>query len=179
VGVWIGNLDQQVTDGVTGAGGPALILRSVFAELNRHQDTRPLYLSPRLVKAEVCRDSGLPADGNCAAVSEWFIPGTEPASDGARSNATEPVYLQYPTWNMQLAMDPRIPENQQAFVFKLANLPEKSTVEWYVDDRLTASTSTGDYLWHLQRGRHAVKVRFLPSGSGPSKETPTVSFMVK
>jgi penicillin-binding protein 1C len=179
VGVWIGNLDQQATDGVTGAGGPALILRSVFAELNRHQDTRPLYLSPRLVKAEICRDSGLPADGSCAAVSEWFIPGTEAVPSGRRSDEPEPVYLQYPTRDMQLAMDPRIPEHQQAFVFKLANLPEKSSVEWFVDDRLMASTSTAEYLWHLQRGRHSVKVRIRPSGSGPGKETPTVSFMVK
>jgi penicillin-binding protein 1C len=179
VGVWIGNLDQQATDGVTGAGGPALILRSVFAELNRHQDTRPLYLSPRLVKAEICRDSGLPADGSCAAISEWFIPGTEAVPNGRRSDEPEPVYLQYPTRDMQLAMDPRIPEHQQAFVFKLANLPEKSSVEWFVDDRLMASTSTAEYLWHLQRGRHSVKVRIKPSGSGPSKEPPTVSFMVK
>ncbi len=179
VGVWIGNLDQQATDGVTGAGGPALILRSVFAELNRHQDTRPLYLSPRLVKAEICRESGLPADGRCAAVSEWFIPGTEPTSDGTQSEEPDSVYLQYPTRNMQLAMDPRIPEQQQAFGFRLANLPEKSTVEWYVDDRLTASTSSAEYLWHLQRGRHSVKVRIRPSGSGPSKETPPVSFMVE
>ena len=179
VGVWIGNLDQQATDGVTGAGGPALILRSVFAELNRHQDTRPLYLSPRLVKAAICRDSGLPADGRCAAVGEWFIPGTEPRPNGRRSIEPEPVYLQYPTRNMQLAMDPRLPEHQQAFVFKLANLPENSSVEWFVDDRLTASTASAEYLWHLQRGRHSVRVRIRPSGPGPSQETPAVSFLVK
>ncbi len=73
VGVWIGNLDHDATDGITGANGPALILRSVLAELNRYQDTRPLYLSPRLVKAEICRDTGLKADGHCTSLSEWFV----------------------------------------------------------------------------------------------------------
>ena len=80
---------------------------------------------------------------------------------------------------MQLAMDPRLPEHQQAFVFKLANLPENSSVEWFVDDRLTASTASAEYLWHLQRGRHSVRVRIRPSGPGPSQETPAVSFLVK
>ena len=44
VGVWMGNLDQTPTDGVTGSIGPALLLRSVFAELTRDAETRPLYL---------------------------------------------------------------------------------------------------------------------------------------
>ena len=36
VGVWMGNLDHRTMDGITGSKGPALVLRSVFAELNRH-----------------------------------------------------------------------------------------------------------------------------------------------
>ena len=37
VGVWMGNLSQQPTKNVSGARGPALVLRSVFAELNKHK----------------------------------------------------------------------------------------------------------------------------------------------
>lgn len=179
VGVWIGNLNHQATDGITGSNGPALILRSVFAELNRHQKTRPLYLSPRLVKIEICRDSGLPADGSCAAVSEWFVPGTEPQSRPVRSPEVPPVYLQYPTPGLQLAMDPRIADDHEAFVFRLANLNNKSKVEWYIDGKLAATTSDEKYRWPLQRGTHSVKVRFAPSGSGQIQETPAVTFRVK
>jgi penicillin-binding protein 1C len=179
VGVWIGNLDHAATDGITGAGGPALVLRSVLAELNRHQDTRPLYLSPRLVKAEICRDTGLQADGHCASLSEWFVPATEPKTETVSLKDVKPVYLRHPTQGMQLAMDPRIPDDQEAFAFKLANLPQRTPVEWYVDGRLAGSTSGGEYLWPLQRGAHSVRARMWPANSGSFKETPEVSFIVK
>jgi penicillin-binding protein 1C len=179
VGVWFGNLDHQATDGVTGSNGPALILRSVFAELNRHQDTRPLYLSPRLVKIEICRNSGLPADGYCASLSEWFAPGAAPKTEAFAPEDVKTVYLQHPTQGMQLAMDPRIPDDQEAFVFKLANLPDGTPVDWYVNDKLVASTSTGEYLWTLQQGIHSVSARIWQAESGKFQDTPDVSFMVK
>ncbi|UCD78439.1 MAG: transglycosylase domain-containing protein [Desulfobacterales bacterium] len=179
VGVWIGNLDHQATDGVTGSSGPALILRSVFAELNRRQDTRPLYLSPRLVKVEICRNSGLPADGSCAGISEWFVPGTEPKSRSDRPREAQPVYLQHPTPGLQLAMDPRIPDDQEAFVFRLANFNNKRKVDWYVDEKLVATTATGEYLWPLQRGSHALKARLGPDGFGQFQDTAEVRFTVK
>jgi len=179
VGVWIGNLDHVATDGITGANGPALILRSVLAELNRHQDTRPLYLSPQLVKAEICRDTGLQADGHCAGLSEWFVAGTEPKTKTEPLKDVKPVYLRHPTQGMQMAMDPRIPDDQEAFVFKLANLPRSTPVDWYVDDRLAGSSAIGEYLWRLQRGVHSVRVRIWPVNSESFKETPEVSFIVK
>jgi len=180
VGVWIGNLDQQATDGLTGSNGPALILRSMFAELNRHQDTRPLYLSPRLVKADICRDSGLAADGHCASLSEWFVTGTEPNAKKTTHPLDEKtIYLQLPTQGMQLAMDPRIEKTQQAFMFKLANLPDNTPVDWYVDDKLVAAASTGEYLWNLQPGNHSVSTRIRQADSGQFQDTPVVSFTVK
>ncbi len=179
VGVWIGNLDQRAMDGVTGATGPALILRSVFAELNRYRDTRPLYLSPRLVKFEICRDSGLPADGHCAAISEWFRPANEPRIGAPAPEAQPSVYLQHPTQGMQLALDPRLPRDRQAFLFRLANLPDGTPVDRFVDNRLIASTTTGAYLWPLERGSHAVKARFGSGESGRMQVTPEVGFTVK
>jgi penicillin-binding protein 1C len=179
VGVWMGNLDHQATDGITGSNGPALILRSVFAELNRRQETRPLYLSPRLVKVEICRHSGLPADGSCASTSEWFIPGTEPKSRRDRPDQAPPVYLQHPTPGLELAMDPRIPDDQEAFVFSLANLNNQSEVDWYVDQQLVATTAAEEYLWPLQRGRHTVRARIWVDRAGQSQDTPEVSITVK
>ncbi len=179
VGVWIGNLDQHATDGITGASGPALILRSVLAELNRHQDTRPLYVSPRLVKAEICRDTGWKANGHCASLSEWFVPGSMPKTGTVPAKDPRSTYLRHPTQGLQLAMDPRIPDDQEAFVFRLANLPQSTLVDWYVDERRVASTATGEYLWRLQPGVHSVKVRIWADRYGQYHDTPEVSFMVK
>ena len=150
-----------------------------MAELNRHQDTRPLYLSPRLVKADICRDTGLAADGHCASLSEWFVPGTEPNAKALPLKDGKTIYLQYPTQGMQLAMDPRIEEAQQAFMFKLANLPGSTPVDWYVDDKLVASTSSGEYLWALQQGLHSVSARIWQGESEQFQDTPVVSFTVK
>ncbi len=179
VGVWVGNLDHDATDGVTGANGPALVLRSVLAELNRHQETRPLYLNPRLVQAEICRDTGLQADGHCASLTEWFVPGNGPKTETMAAKDRMPVYLRHPTQGMQLAMDPRIADDREAFVFRLANLPQSTPVDWYVDDRLVGSTSRGEYLWPLQRGVHSVRARIGPANSGYVEETAKVSFIVK
>jgi penicillin-binding protein 1C len=179
VGVWIGNLDHRATDGITGSNGPAMILRSIFAELNRHRNTHPLYLSPRLVKAEICRDSGLAADDRCTSLSEWFVSGTEPKKNALPPANKKPVYLQHPTQGMQLAMDPRIAENQQAFVFKLANLPKGNPVDWYVDKKRVASLSTGKYSWILQPGKHSVRARIWSGNLDQFRETAEVNIIVK
>ena len=66
VGIWMGNLDRTPMDGVTGAIGPALALRSIFAELNQDQQTAPLYLNPRLVQKDIClRTDDENTSGDC------------------------------------------------------------------------------------------------------------------
>ena len=179
VGVWVGNLDMRATNGVTGASGPALILRSVFAELNRNRQAEALYLSPRLTKMEICRETGRPADGRCATVTEWFSPGTEPESRPSPQPAQKRPYLQRPSHGLQLAMDPRIPDDHEAFQFQMANLPENSMVDWYVDGKLAATTPNRNYLWPLARGAHRAMARVWISNINPPVETAWVNFMVK
>jgi penicillin-binding protein 1C len=179
VGVWMGNLDGTVTDGITGSTGPALVLRSVFAELNRHRKTHPLYLSPRLVKLDICRETGFAADGGCPSYSEWFIPGTEPGVDDSFVPQKKAVRLLRPTNGLQLAMDPRIPDDQEAFSFSLDEIPEGATVDWFVDDALEATTSTGEFLWPLKRGAHVARARVRLDTSTQPVTTPAVSFLVK
>ncbi len=179
VGVWMGNLDGTVTNGITGSTGPALVLRSAFAELNRHRHTRPLYLSPRLVKVDICRDTGLAADGQCPSHSEWFLPGTEPPPRNPPAREIKPLRLLRPTNGLQLAMDPRIPDDQEAFSFAVDQVPGGATVHWFVDDVLQATTSTSEFLWPLQRGTHVVGAKVWLDGSPKPLETPTVRFTVK
>lgn len=179
VGVWMGNLDQKPMDGVTGSKGPAFVLRSVFAELHRHQNTRPLYISPQLVKIAVCRDSGQIADDHCPAYREWFIPGTEPGPARAELNTKSSFYLLRPTHDLQLSMDPRIPDDREAFSFELARMPKGASVDWYVDDQLMATTSTSAYLWPLKRGEHQVQAVVRRGHHNRPAKTPRVRFVVK
>jgi len=178
VGVWLGNLDHHTTGGITGASGPALILRSVFAELNRNRKTEPLYLSPRLKRREICLETGLPDNGHCVTVTEWFAPGTEPEAEKPTQPVRKRPYVQRPSQGLQLAMDPRIPDDHEAFQFQMANLPVNATVSWYVDGK-SAATTTGNYLWPLSRGPHRAMAKvWVPDLETPI-ETASVNFTVK
>ena len=180
VGVWMGNLDRTAMNRITGAKGPAIVLRSIFAELNRNHDTSPLYLSPKLVQKDVCRDTGLPADGDCLAYSEWFIPGSETSMvANGPSIQKEKVEMIQPSPGLSLAMDPRIPDNHESFMFSLTGVPDNSKLEWYVDNELEAVTDSGNYLWSMSKGNHTVIAKILSADNKQKSTTEDVAFFVK
>lgn len=178
-GVWMGNLNEQHMDHVTGARGPVLVLRSLFAELNRHVETAPLRLSERLVTIRICRDTGLPARDDCAARDEWFrrdnVPQLAPAP---RVGDTDPR-LRRPSNGLLLAMDPRIPDDLEAFEFRLAGVEEARRVEWYVDGRQMHTGEDDAYLWRLERGHHTAWAKIWPRAGNVARVTPRVNFLVK
>lgn len=193
VGVWMGNLGGQPMSEVTGSLGPALVMRSIFSELHRNFEPRPLYLSRKLTRHSICRVSGkLPTD-NCPTVTEWFRPGNQPndvcSLHGASTVAeAQPVVgslgsvrIQSPTPGLHLAMDPRIPDELEYFPFQLASVPATSTVEWILDDEVLASTSGNEpsYLWRVSRGSHELRVRLWHDGMDRPFETEPVVFLVK
>ena len=152
----MGNLDQTPTNGVTGSTGPALLLRSVFAELARDAETAPLYLSPALVSAEVCVPMPLRESGECLRRAEWFLPGTEHDSRAAEAvESSEPIRLRRPTPGLQLAYDPRLPGDAQAFDFELAGVDGTDRVVWTVDGR-EHERSGPTYRFRVTRGDHRV-----------------------
>lgn len=184
VGVWLGNLDQQPMANVSGSTGAALVLRAVFAELNRYDTTQPLYLSPRLVKREICRHTGQLSQADCPSRSEWFVAGTEPHSETVpviTPNFPDTVQLQQPTPDLQLAMDPRIPDELEAFPFILPEQTQAQKVEWLVDGEIVGVTPENikQYLWTVQRGQHHVQARIWQTGHEEPVETSEVSFQVK
>lgn len=161
VGVWMGNLDRRATDGVSGALGPSLLLRSIFAELNRAGETRPLYLSPALSARSVC----VPVPGNerpCVAKIEWFAPGTVAehavgegeVKDGATKGAAKIVQ---PIDGMRIALDPRVPQQAQAFVFRVEGAGVASTI-WRIDGSAFENVRGTDCSWPISRGAHKVEV---------------------
>ena len=195
VGVWMGNLDQQPMDNVTGSIGPALILRAVFSELNRFDEAKPLYLSPRLSSIKICSISGLRSGPSCPSMKEWFrsdqIPvKTCPIHEGISSNAEslmvqhksdEVINLLQPTSYLQLAMDPRIPDNREAFPFTLPAELVTNKVIWYVDNKAVGTTVKNEntYLWHISKGQHVAYAQIWLHNKHDPIETQKVSFTVK
>jgi penicillin-binding protein 1C len=192
VGVWMGNLDERPMQDVTGSIGPALAVRSVFAELNRFTSSQPLLLSRKLQKVAICRATGERARGSCQTRDEWFRPGHVPPPLQARStspntrrvaqgNVRESPQLLQPTPGLQLAMDPRIPDNMEKFPIEVAHdLPARRVV-WIVDGRARARTGSGthEYLWPLSRGTHVAHARIWLADDKTPVDTPKVRFYVK
>ncbi len=182
IGVWLGNLDNEPMAQVSGSSGSALVLRSLFAEVSRFDDTRALPLPSNLVRLEICRDTGLPADKNCASRTEWFVPGTEPSATQPHvvPNPATPdeLRLRQPSPGLQMAMDPRIPDEYEAFTLALnTQFPDAEEVEWWVDGEIAGVNQSSTFVWNLEPGTHQVQARvYLPEGI---QETPAVEFVVK
>ncbi|MCK5524557.1 MAG: transglycosylase domain-containing protein [Thiomargarita sp.] len=167
VGVWLGNLDQKPMSHVSGAYGPALVLRAVFAELNRYEETKPLYLSPQLVKRNICRTTGQRATPDCPSRIEWFIAGNEPSEKGkttdhiiAPSHFKQPLYLKQPNPGLQLAMDPRIPDEYEAYALTLSDMSlESDSIEWLIDGEVVGTSVEPQFLWSITQGTHLAQAR--------------------
>lgn len=200
VGVWLGNLDQTPMRGITGSTGAALLLRAVMAELNKDQEPQPLPLSPGLVPVRICRLSGHLAGSHCPTMEEWFEPDKVPreechqhdharpasGSDIPGSNirgpdTLVPVRLLRPTPGLELAMDPRIPDELEAFPLALPPELPSTRVEWSVDGRLVGITENrrNQLLWNLARGHHSARARVWLAGDGSPITTQAVEFTVK
>ncbi|MBU1169703.1 MAG: transglycosylase domain-containing protein [Proteobacteria bacterium] len=155
VGVWMGNFDSRPMDGMTGSTGPAIILRSVFAELNKGCETRPLFLSPMLVQADIQGPREHP-ERNGNKRKEWFIQGTEPHGEIPVAGQT-PFRFITPVDGLEMAMDPRIPDSDEAFEFKLDGVEDHDQITWILDGKDLDQTMGGRYLWTLQKGKHVVE----------------------
>lgn len=179
IGVWLGNLDHQPMQHVSGSSGAVLVLRSLFAEMTRHEETRPLKLPANLVRLAICRDTGLPADASCAARSEWFVATTEPVENRTYAELSEPppLRLRHPSPNLHLAMDPRIPDEQEAFTLALNREVDNAQVEWLIDGEVVGENQAASFDWSLQVGQHEAQARVWQAEG--VQETPSVSFVVK
>jgi penicillin-binding protein 1C len=175
VGIWMGNLDHGATDGITGAGGPALAFRSIFSVLNRNADSQPLWLSPRLSQADVCIES--PHDpSRCYMRAEYFMPGSGPGQAGSAA-PPDGVEIVKPTNGLQIALDPRIPRDHQKLPFTLRGLKPGQAVEWILNGEAIA-TSGEQFLWPVARGKYRLQARITQNGTGVLT-TAEISYIVK
>jgi len=178
VGVWLGNMDNRPMEDVTGSTGPALALRSVFAELTRGKEMAPLHFSRRLVSRPVCIENGLLANGACDSREEWFLPGNLPAHSAGTADHSRPR-IRRPGNGLRMSLDPRIPDDLEAFEFQLSEKENIDRVDWILNGRLLASTAEPNYLWLLEKGEHSLQAAVWLSGAQGPLETEVVRFMVK
>ncbi|SMD05760.1 penicillin-binding protein 1C [Desulfocicer vacuolatum DSM 3385] len=208
VGVWMGNLNGSATRGMTGSRGPAFVLRSIFARLNQMKDTRPLYMSPRLVQQEISIDPMPPGPGknvlsksseNRSVRTEWFIPGSAPVKEMPlamappikrekpeqdRSSGSEPFRFIQPLNGMCLAMDPRIPDDREVLACQVAGTGPNDALAWCLDGRPLTITGS-QFNWQIQPGRHVLEIAMRRSTGHeklPGKNkiiTDRVQFLVK
>lgn len=192
VGVWMGNLTQRPTHGMTGSTGPAWVLRAMFAELNRHTPSLPLLFSPSLQSTTICQLSGQLATPRCPSMIEWFLPYNAPAhicplhqpATTARGQPSQPharIQLLQPTPGLQLAIDPRLPDASEAFPFRLPKKIEPVRTHWLVDGQQVGITQAAErqFLWPLARGRHTAQARIWVANRDQPITTPAVEFVVK
>jgi penicillin-binding protein 1C len=137
-------------------------------------------MSQDLVSAKICRHDGRLADETCASTTEWFLPGTVPPPTGILKAATAPQYrLLQPTAGLQVAHDPRIPAEFEALPMQIAAVPGFHRADWYVDGKLTASTTDTHYPWPLQRGVHSVKALIWTETAAGAQATEDIRFYVR
>ncbi len=195
VGVWMGNLNRTSMHEITGSRGPALVLRSIFAELERSREAKPLFESSRLIRQTVCSLTGLKAQTSCLRVEERFVPGTEPSTECSRHHNTtnhsatsatqdeqqRTLQIRIPTPNLHIAQDPRIPDEQEALAFEVSSNVPLRRLFWLIDGKQIGETAgeVRRFLWKLHAGHHELRVVGETADSGATIESDTVRFLVK
>lgn len=190
VGVWMGNLDRKPMLGVSGSIGPAYVLRSIFAQLEGQEGGASLYLSPRLLSAQICPLTGKRSGPNCSSVEEWFRPEhmpveycsdhLHPGTDNhSASESAQVPKLVLPTAGLHLAMDPRIPDAMEAFPFEVSTPPEFRRAQWVLNGKAIAATNSPKYHWNLQRGTHRLYARIWLKNNPSPLRTREIKFLVK
>ena len=162
-GVWMGNMNREPMQNISGSIGPALVLRAIFSELNRDADTKELYLSPKLSAINICSFSGKRALKSCPQVRDWFRAEHIPEN---YCNAVHGVvelketfsdhdkpYISRPTPRLNLALDPRIPDDLEAFSFELSFPAEIQRIDWILNERLIGRSNNGSksFIWPLKK----------------------------
>ncbi len=110
VGVWVGNFSGEPMWNVSGVSGAAPLWRDLMDFLNAGLPNSSPAPPPGLARARISPIPGRPA------LEEWFISGTEPASEG-QTLAKSPPRIVAPVAGTIMAVDPDIPPANQRVLF--------------------------------------------------------------
>lgn len=156
VGVWIGNLDQEPMDGVTGSTGPALVARSMMHELSKRS---PAYIFNRpksLQNASICKEPYRikQYDEDCNSIDDIFIGNPTNAVLTYKTNLrADNWWIAHPTEGLKFAMDPRIPDELEMINFRIGgNIADNTKIIWQVNDQ-TYTSQNSSFKWPMQKGQ--------------------------
>ncbi len=96
-------------------------------------------------------------------------------------SASRGIALVQPTAGLQLALDPRIPRELEAFPLELPKGLKTRKIEWLMDGKVIGTTENGvnRFLWHLSRGSHVAAAKVWLEERNEAVETGRVKFVVK
>jgi len=135
------------------------------------------------------------AQANCPQVEERFIPGIQPSAECSQhhhaANRSETLatndeqqrtlQIMIPTPHLHIALDPRIPDDQEALSFEVSSKVPLRRLFWLVDGKQIGETAgeVQHFLWNLLAGQHELRVVGETADSGAPIESDTVRFLVK
>jgi penicillin-binding protein 1C len=180
VGIWMGNTDYSPTDGITGSLGPSLALRSIFNELTKNSQTASLFLSPKLEARDICVDveDDERQKPNCPTYTEYFIPGKDVSVANKSAEPDNKIRILRPDNGLEMAFDPRIPPEKQAFEMRLSGMLESDEVEWVIDGVKSSKVNGSKFLWPTAKGKHTAEAIVWRNGEVIAT-TDRKSFVVK
>ena len=116
------------------------------------------------------------AGENCSQYTEWFLPEAN-QPQATITQTPNPLRWRRPTNGLQLASDPRIPDELEVFPFEIQGIDEGMQVEWTLNNTVLAQTTGGSFVWPVQRGAHRLRARIFDGVA--SIEMPEITFVVK
>ncbi|MGH8274286.1 MAG: transglycosylase domain-containing protein [Gammaproteobacteria bacterium] len=171
VGVWMGRLGGGHMRHITGAIGPALVLRQVFNYLRRGGTYPGLWRSPRLARVSACEWIG---GKSCIPRLEWRLPNRIEPQPGAANLA-----IARPLPDETLALDPRLPPAVQNYNFQITAAAAKIVkITWILDGKPLATTRKPVASWQLALGKHQLAARVWFAGQSEPKRVSPVQFRV-
>lgn len=130
VGVWLGNLDNRPTKGLSGSTSPMLIARALINQALRGYETHKLIGTERIL-------TGMPK----------------------LESDDKPFRISKPANGTHMAIDPRVPRSSQQFTFEVEGLNGSGPVIWELDGLPLRAVGGTQAHWTLERGRHEITAR--------------------
>ena len=174
VGVWMGRLSGGNMQTITGAAGPAPVLRAIFAYLRQRQPYAGLWRSPKLRRVRVCERIG---PGPCIRRGDWQLPNEVPHASAVP--ARRELAIARPVHGELLAIDPRIPRADQVYTFRIAGGRAVRSVTWILDGHVLGRTRALRIGWPLVSGPHQLAARVGLGAAAPAVDLGPVPFTVE
>jgi penicillin-binding protein 1C len=133
VGIWLGNLNNETMDGVTGSIGALPILQDIISLVDTKSDPASLYTNRALIKKDICVENGIvTTNKKCNSYTEFFAKDIEFAQKLPNKNTTQfKSEIIFPTNGLIIAIDPKTPKNTQVLKINITDLKKTDLIKIY------------------------------------------------